>query len=237
LRRWISRARSGQSLVPKPHGGGRKPLLDAADMTSLEVTMTGQPHVTVEELQAHLKASGKSVAIPTLRRALKRSGIRRHRPQASGAVPEATTKQYGYQSHHRRPSTRRGYPSSLTDAEWGLVRDLFETSGGPGRPGDYSRRELLDAICYVVRAGCAWRMLPKGFPTWQNVYATFRRWVSKGLFERMHDRLRAQWRAREERDANPTAAVIDSQSVKTAEKGGPTGTTGARRSTAASATS
>jgi transposase len=113
---------------------------------------------------------------------------------------------------------------------------MFEKHGG-GRPEIYSRRRLVDAISYVVRSGCSWRMLPKDFPPWQNVYATFRRWAAKGLLERMHDRLCARWRERLGREAAPTAGVIDSQSVKTSERGGPRGTMPGRRSKAASATS
>ncbi|MCD0244297.1 transposase, partial [Xanthomonas melonis] len=73
-----------------------------------------------------------------------------------------------------------------------------------GLPPRISRRALVDACCYVVRTGGSWRMLPKHFPRWQNVYRTFRRWSDLGKFEHMHDRLRAQWREREARNAEPT---------------------------------
>jgi transposase len=126
------------------------------------------------------------------------------------------------------------YPSSVTDVEWALVRDLFERKG-PGRPEQYTRRAMVDAIRYVVQSGCAWRMLPKDFPRWQVVYATFRRWSDDGLFEQMHDRMRRLWREREGRDDNPTASVLDSQSVRTAEKGGSTVSMRERKSTGASA--
>jgi transposase len=100
------------------------------------------------------------------------------------------------------------------------VADLFEHSG-PGKPPRYARRTLVDACCYVVRTGCSWRMLPKDLPPWQDVYAHFRRWTDKNLFETMHDRLRAMWRIRQGRNEAPTAAIVDSQSVKTSAQGGP----------------
>lgn len=90
-------------------------------------------------------------------------------------------------------------------------------------PPKYPRRLLIDACCYVVRTGCAWRMLPKEFPAWQNVYRTFRRWVEQGKFEQMHDRLRSQWREREGREAAPTAAVLDAQSTRISPQGGERG--------------
>ena len=82
---------------------------------------------------------------------------------------------------------------------------------------------MLDACCYVVRTGCSWRTLPKHFPRWQNVYRTFCRWSGKGKFEQMHDRLRGQWREREERAQSPTAAVLDAQSTRGSPQGGGTG--------------
>lgn len=98
---------------------------------------------------------------------------------------------------------------------------LFEEEGQRGTPPRYSRRLLVDACCYVLRSGCSWLMLPRDFPPWQNVYRTFRRWSQQGKFEQMHDRLRAQWRAREGRDPMPSAAVLDAQSTRSSPQGGP----------------
>jgi transposase len=141
-----------------------------------------------------------------------------------------------YRDEHRRHAAELAYPSSFTDAEWEWIAPLFHRHNPRGRPERYPRRLLLDAIGYVVRSGCGWRMLPNDFPPWQLVYATFRRWAAAGLFETMNDRLRARWREREQRERDPTASVLDSQSVRTGEKGGSAGSMRAKRSKAASAT-
>jgi transposase len=82
---------------------------------------------------------------------------------------------------------------------------------------------MFDAVSYVVRSGCAWRMLPRHFPKWQSVYAAFREWSARGVFVEMHARLAVMWRVRQDRDPYPTATVIDSQSVRTSPQGGPQG--------------
>jgi putative transposase len=137
-------------------------------------------------------------------------------------VPVPPPPEYGYTQSHRDPGNKHQYPGALTDAEWQRVADLFDRKG-PGKPPQNPRRKMLDACWYAVRTGCPWRLLPKDLPPWQDVYAHFRRWTQKNLFETMHERLRAMWRQRAGRDAAPTAAVIDSQSVKTSAQGGPKG--------------
>ncbi len=161
-----------------------------------------------------------------------------------GAEPVA--KQYGYGKTHRDSGDLVRYPCGLTESEWEQVKRLFDPPGRTGRPEKYPRRQMLDACVYVLRSGCSWRMLPKDFPAWSAVYATerratFRRWQARGLFEEMavepYDELRTLWRTRQHRTADPTAAVLDAQSVKTSPQAAPRGMTPARRSKGASATS
>jgi transposase len=119
------------------------------------------------------------------------------------------------------PVDRRGYPSDLTDYEWSLIEPLLPAPrwGGPvgGRPEAHPRREIVNAIRYLVRSGCAWRALPADFPPWPTVYHYFHRWQADGTTARIHQALRVQVRQAAGRDAEPTAAVIDSQSVRAAD--------------------
>lgn len=114
------------------------------------------------------------------------------------------------------------YPtSSLTDAQWSIIEPLLpspgNTAGRGGRPEKHPRRLVLDAIFYLVRGGIAWRQLPVGFPPATTVYDLFRRWARQGAWARVHDALRDLVRVYEGRDPLPTAAVIDSQSVRGAD--------------------
>ena len=128
----------------------------------------------------------------------------------------------------------RRYPSDLTDGQWEMVRRLIPPSPPVGDDRRTSMRSVVNAVFYLSRAGCAWRMLPKDFPPWQTVYGYFARWKRDGTWQAIHDTLRAQARSRAGREEQPSAAILDSQSVKTTEKGGRTATTRARRSTVAS---
>ncbi len=117
----------------------------------------------------------------------------------------------------RRP---RRYPSDTTDGEWALIGPLLpvpacQTAAG-GRPEEHSRRVVVDAIRYVIHNGCVWRALPVDFPPWRTVYGYYRRWNAAGVTIAVHDALRGQARQAAGRDAEPTAAVIDSQSVRAA---------------------
>jgi putative transposase len=132
---------------------------------------------------------------------------------------------------------RRPYATDLTDAEWQLLAPLIPPPKPGGRPAIQDRRELVNAMAYWLRAGCAWRLLPHDLPPWQTVYHYFRSWRQQGLWEQIHHVLHVQERIRQGRAPMPSAAILDSQSVKTTDRGGDTATTGPRRSTAASATS
>ncbi|WP_328785244.1 IS5 family transposase [Streptomyces canus] len=108
----------------------------------------------------------------------------------------------------------------MSDAEWAAIRPLLPVpawlQGRGGQPEGYCRRQLLDAIRYLVAGGISWRAMPADFPDWGRVYAFFRRWREHGLIGEFHDRLRGRVREREGREAEPTAGIIDAQSVKAA---------------------
>jgi putative transposase len=124
---------------------------------------------------------------------------------------------------------RARYPTDLSDRQWRLVEPWLDPPAGRGRPRSVDRRELVDAILYVLRNGVAWRALPHDFPPWRTVYHHFRRWRLEGTWERLHDALRDQVRAKDGRAASPSAAILDSQTVTTTEGGGRAATTRGRR--------
>lgn len=122
-----------------------------------------------------------------------------------------------------RERERRGYPTDLTDAQWELMEALIPPALAGGRPRSTNIREVLNALFYEERAGGAWRMLPHDFPPWETVYRYFRKWKQDGTWQRIHDILRGAVREMADRSDEPTAGIIDSQSAKTAEKGGARG--------------
>jgi putative transposase len=118
---------------------------------------------------------------------------------------------------------RKTYPSDLTDIEWLIVEPLVPPAKPGGRPREVNIREVLNAIFYLLRSGCAWRMLPHDLPPWQTVYGYFRAWRKDGIWEQMNDALREAVRSQAGRELEPSAAIVDSQSIKTTETRGERG--------------
>ncbi len=124
---------------------------------------------------------------------------------------------------------RKPYPTDVTDEHWALLEPLLPPPKPGGRPRSVALREVVNALLYLVRTGCPWRSLPHDLPPWPTVWTYFRTWRNDGTLDQVHDQLRDQVRHVAGRDPHPSAAILDSQSVKTAEKGGRVATTLARR--------
>src|SRR3954452_13475405 len=120
-------------------------------------------------------------------------------------------------------ATSKRYPSDLTRTQWKRLNRLLPEAKPGGRPRSVDLREVLNGILYVVRGGCAWRMLPHDLPPWSTGYDYFRKWRNDGLWKRINDALRDQVRRKAKRKTSPSMAIIDTQSVKTTEQGGPKG--------------
>ena len=211
----------------QPGRPGRKPSLNAEHVAALRAITHEQPRSSLDEVTRELlRRAGVKVSTVTVRKALREAGIERLKPirragERAAAQGTAPTR-YGYTAAHRRADGASGMNTDVTDAEWALVSDLFERAGR-GAPARYERRHMVNACCYALRTGCAWRLLPKTFPPWQAVYKSFSRWAAAGVFEAMHDRLRQQWRDRVGKAPEPTAAIIDAQSTRSTAQGGLTG--------------
>ena len=124
---------------------------------------------------------------------------------------------------------RTPYPSDLNDTEWQLLEPLLPPPKPGGRPIKYPRWEIANAVLYILRTGAAWRMLPHDLPPYRIVFHYYRIWQRDGAWQQVNDALCRQTRQRQGRHPEPSAAIMDSQSVKTTAKGGPEATTRARK--------
>src|SRR5215218_1345675 len=115
---------------------------------------------------------------------------------------------------------RKPYPTDLSDAEWNYIEPHLPAPNGHGRPRIHDLREILNAVFYLLKSGCQWRLLPHDFPRWPPVYHYFRKWRIDGTWERINRAIRERLRVRLNRDPQPSAGVVDSQSLKSTAVGG-----------------
>ncbi|MGH9551612.1 MAG: IS5 family transposase [Terriglobales bacterium] len=120
----------------------------------------------------------------------------------------------------RENKSRKRYPSDVTDVEWAILEPLVPAVKRGGRPARWQRREMVNGVLYIVRTSSQWRAMPHDLPPWQTVYFYFRQWRNAGIWERIHTALCEQTRRQFGRAATPSAAILDSQSVKSSQKGG-----------------
>jgi transposase len=142
-----------------------------------------------------------------------------HERKYTASSCDCAAHRFGHANDH--PEREPAYPTDLSNAEWAEIAPLIPTPawllGHGGRPEEYCHRQLIDSILYLTDNGIKWRAMPADFPAWDDCYRFFRRWKTQGLLTLVHDRLRRACREQAGRDPEPTAAIVDSQSLRAAE--------------------
>jgi len=238
--------RRGVEAVETPGKGGRRHqyLTLEQERVFLQPFLTraarGELAKATEIQQAFEAETKQSVAESTIYRLLARHGLRlRGAPSRPARTPEhplaheqtVPVRKRGewHTTSANRPPSLHSYPSDLTDQEWARLSPLLPAAKPGGRPRTSDLREVINAILYLDRTGGQWRALPHDFPCWSTVWGYFRIWRNDGTWERLHTTLREQTRVKQGREPTPSAAIIDSQSVKTSQKGGSAATMGAKK--------
>ena len=211
---------SDTTLLRQP---GRPARLTDADRTILVELVREHPAAGADNLtKAFVRRTGKSCSDTTIRAVLVKMGWRRMtRPENPLSEPPAPASKdpVRYTEHHRLEPTTVSYPSDLTDEEWTLIEPHLRGRNSKSPCGG-TTRATVNAVLYMARTGCQWRFIPHDFPKWQTVAKTYYRWIIRGVWEKLNETLRRLVRISAGKDPEPTAAILDSQSVKTTEKGG-----------------
>ena len=204
-----------------------------------EIATVAEIHQALEERVGHLVDDSTTYRLLN-RQGWSKPGARVKATSSPAPTPESLriheetvpVRQRRKQPPQKRSS--RGYPSDLTEQEWAILEPLIPPAKVGGHPRTTDMREVLNALFYVDRTGCQWRALPHDFPPWSTVWSYFRTWRNDGTWKRIHTALREKTRMSMGREPTPSAAIIDSQSVKTSQKGGRAGMTVGRKSKGAS---